>query len=85
MQQACPSQQGWDPSCWHTQVKAAAAAVAPLPFLLTEYNVGCCLGYPQHDTSVGQTEPQYTHLCESYAQTRHAKKLSKKEELAQKR
>ena len=43
--------QGWDPSCWHTQVKAAAAAVAPLPFLLTEYNVGCCLDFSQHDTS----------------------------------
>lgn len=55
MQQACPSQQDWDPSCWNTQVKAAAAAVAPLPFLLTEYNVGCCLGYPQHDTSVRET------------------------------
>lgn len=55
MQQACPSQQDWDPSCWHTQVKAAAAAVAPLPFLLTEYNVGCCLGYPQHDTSVSES------------------------------
>jgi xylan 1,4-beta-xylosidase len=22
-----------------------------LPFLLTEYNVGCCLGYPQHETA----------------------------------
>ena len=51
MQQACPSKQGWDPNCWHTQVKAAAASVAPLPFLLTEYNVGCCLGYPQHETA----------------------------------
>eukprot|EP01052_Picozoa_sp_SAG31_P076272 SAG31_NODE_35539_length_322_cov_0.690583_1_plen_77_part_01 len=48
---ACCAAQGWDPDCWHAQVKAAAAAVAPLPFYLTEYNVGCCLGYPQHDTS----------------------------------
>ena len=51
MQQACPSKQDWDPNCWHKQVKAAASSVAPLPFLLTEYNVGCCLGYAQHETS----------------------------------
>eukprot|EP01047_Picozoa_sp_COSAG01_P015319 COSAG01_NODE_766_length_13741_cov_16.630479_11_plen_71_part_00 len=37
MQQACPSKTGWDPNCWHKQVQEAAASVAPLPFLLTEY------------------------------------------------
>ena len=40
----------WDPDCLTRHVRAARAAVAAYPFYLTEYNVGCCLGYAQHDT-----------------------------------
>ena len=47
----CPSGEAWDPACFAQQVKAARASVpSSLPFYLTEYNVGCCLGFSQHDT-----------------------------------
>jgi xylan 1,4-beta-xylosidase len=46
----CPHGDDWDPDCFFTNVLAARATVAAQKFLLTEYNVGCCLGYPQHDT-----------------------------------
>jgi xylan 1,4-beta-xylosidase len=43
---------GWSPDCFTEHVKAARASLpASTPFYLTEYNVGCCLGYSQHDTS----------------------------------
>ena len=45
----CPSGAAWDPDCFGDQVAAARAAVASDRFYLTEYNVGCCLGYPLHD------------------------------------
>eukprot|EP00937_MAST-01D_sp_MAST-1D-sp2_P005125 g5125.t1 len=50
----CPQtlEAGWTPDCLFDHVKAARAAVpAALPLYLTEYNVGCCLGYAQHDTA----------------------------------
>ena len=46
----CPSGENWDPDCFNTQVAASRASVASDRFYLTEYNVGCCLGYPLHDT-----------------------------------
>ena len=41
----------WDPSGLIDHVKAARASVPDKPFYLTEYNVGCCIGYQGHDTS----------------------------------
>ena len=47
----CPSDHAWNPDCFANNVLAARASIpADVPFWLTEYNVGCCLGYPQHDT-----------------------------------
>ena len=46
------SQKGtWNPRCLTEHVTAVRKTVAEHPFYLTEYNVGCCLGYSQHDTS----------------------------------
>ena len=43
---------GWSPDCFSDHVKAARALLpANTPFYMTEYNVGCCLGYKQHDTA----------------------------------
>eukprot|EP00036_Acanthoecidae_sp_10tr_P004927 CAMPEP_0182928404 /NCGR_PEP_ID=MMETSP0105_2-20130417/15568_1 /TAXON_ID=81532 ORGANISM="Acanthoeca-like sp., Strain 10tr" /NCGR_SAMPLE_ID=MMETSP0105_2 /ASSEMBLY_ACC=CAM_ASM_000205 /LENGTH=645 /DNA_ID=CAMNT_0025066407 /DNA_START=9 /DNA_END=1946 /DNA_ORIENTATION=+ len=47
---ACPRGDNWDPTCFTRDVRAARNSVAGYPFFLTEYNVGCCLGYNQHDT-----------------------------------
>ena len=41
----------WDPDCYMKGVKANRASVANTTYYLTETNVGCCLGYSQHDTS----------------------------------
>ena len=41
----------WNPSGLANHVKAARASVPDTPFYLTEYNVGCCIGYTGHDTS----------------------------------
>ena len=40
----------WDPDGLSKHVKAARASVPDQPFYLTEYNVGCCIGYQGHDT-----------------------------------
>ena len=49
----CPTKADWGPDCLSTHVKAAKqiATAAGIPFYLTEYNVGCCVGYPQHDVA----------------------------------
>ena len=50
----CPKriEDGWSPDCFTEHVKAARSSLPnTTPFYLTEYNVGCCLGYSQHDTS----------------------------------
>ena len=47
---SCPRNEDWDPDCFSRDVLASRASVAAHPFYLTEYNVGCCLGYSQHDT-----------------------------------
>jgi xylan 1,4-beta-xylosidase len=47
----CKRGAGWDPDCLTNNVKEARQSVADYPFFMTEYNVGCCLGYSQHDTS----------------------------------
>ena len=48
----CPKGAEWDPSCFARDVLAARARVPrSVPFYLTEYNVGCCLGYVGHDVS----------------------------------
>ena len=46
----CPKGDDWDPNCFTNQVRNSRQSVADYPFYLTEYNVGCCLGYSQHDT-----------------------------------
>jgi len=46
---SCPKGDEWDPDCFSRQVLASRASVAPVAFYLTEYNVGCCLGYVGHD------------------------------------
>lgn len=46
----CPHGDNWDPDCFANNVLRSRATVADTPFYLTEYNVGCCLGYSQHDT-----------------------------------
>lgn len=48
---SCPTGAAWDPDCFARDVRAARRTVAGVPFLLTEYNVGCCLGYAGHDVS----------------------------------
>jgi xylan 1,4-beta-xylosidase len=40
-----------DPDCFMKGVKASRDTVPNTTFYLTETNVGCCLGYSQHDTS----------------------------------
>ena len=52
----CPGGRGqgknWGPDCFNDNVKKLRASVDPkIPLYITEYNVGCCLGYKQHDTS----------------------------------
>ena len=47
----CPRGDAWDPTCFARQVLAAKDSIAPIPFYLTEYNVGCCLGYSSHDVA----------------------------------
>ena len=60
--QTCPSAMqggaGWDPSCFQNSVTVARtklAALTDVPLFLTEYNVGCCMGYAHaanpHDTA----------------------------------
>jgi len=44
-----PSGSTWDPDCWANGVKASRESVASKPFYITEFNVGCCLGYAEHD------------------------------------
>jgi xylan 1,4-beta-xylosidase len=47
----CPKgEDQWDPDCFTNNVRACRKSAADVPFYLTEYNVGCCLGYHQHDT-----------------------------------
>jgi xylan 1,4-beta-xylosidase len=46
-----PKGEYWNPSGMADHVKAARASVPGKPFYLTEYNVGCCVGYQGHDTS----------------------------------
>ena len=48
---ACPHGKAWDPSCFARQVLERRTLVADHKFYLTEYNVGCCLGYASHDTA----------------------------------
>lgn len=47
----CPTGENWGPDCLPDNVKAAKKIVEATgaDFYLTEYNVGCCIGYPQHD------------------------------------
>lgn len=45
----CPRGEQWDPDCFTRNVLKARASVPNHTFYLTEYNVGCCLGWPQHD------------------------------------
>ena len=48
----CPQHEKWGPDCLTNAVKALRKEVDPkIPLFITEYNVGCCLGYSQHDTS----------------------------------
>lgn len=46
----CPRGNEWDPECFTNNVLASRDSVADYPYYLTEYNVGCCLGWSQHDT-----------------------------------
>jgi len=47
----CPHGNDWDPDCFTNNVlKSRHSVPESTPFYLTEYNVGCCLGYKQHDT-----------------------------------
>ena len=47
---SCPKGSAWDPDCFARDVLRVRRTVPrSLPFLLTEYNVGCCLGYAGHD------------------------------------
>ena len=49
---SCQKGVDWDPECFSNGVLTSRRAVAPTtPFYLTEYNVGCCLGYEGHDVS----------------------------------
>eukprot|EP00947_MAST-08B_sp_MAST-8B-sp1_P006098 g6098.t1 len=47
----CGQGDNWGPDCLPDAVKKAHAftAKAGVPLYLTEYNVGCCIGYKQHD------------------------------------
>ena len=47
----CPKGAAWDPDCFSRDVLKARASVGSVAFYLTEYNVGCCLGYVGHDVS----------------------------------
>lgn len=48
----CAGGDRWDPGCFGQQMRATRAAIpASVPFYLTEYNSGCCIGYFQHDTA----------------------------------
>ena len=49
----CPTGENWGPDCLPDNVKAAKKIVegTGAAFYLTEYNVGCCIGYPQHDVA----------------------------------
>lgn len=47
-----PQGSKWDPDCWNNGVKASRESIpSTIPFYMTEFNVGCCLGYAEHDTS----------------------------------
>ena len=49
---SCPKGADWDPDCFNRDVLRSRAKVpSALPYYLTEYNVGCCLGYVGHDVS----------------------------------
>ena len=60
----CPRGEQWGPDCLPAKVKALRATIdAKIPLLLTEYNVGCCLGYAQHDTSAaGECSFMYRYI-----------------------
>ena len=47
----CPTKASWGPDCLSSHVKAAKKLIedANVPLYLTEYNVGCCIGYQLHD------------------------------------
>ena len=48
----CPTGADWDPDCFSDGVlKSRGTVSASTPFYLTEYNVGCCLGYVGHDVA----------------------------------
>ena len=53
----CPKNQEWGPNCLPDTVRELKKnltnnpASANVPLYLTEYSVGCGVGYPQHDTS----------------------------------
>lgn len=48
----CPQKGNWGPDCLPSKVKELRAKIdTKIPLLITEYNVGCCLNYQQHDTS----------------------------------
>merc|ERR1719440_104461 len=48
----CP-RSSWGPDCLPDHVKALRQNISKrgVPLFLTEYNVGCCIGYNQHDNS----------------------------------
>lgn len=48
----CAQGNGWDPACFANQMhKYRAEIPKAVPLYITEYNVGCCIPYYQHDTS----------------------------------
>merc|ERR1712070_483972 len=49
----CTVGENWGPDCLPDHVRAAKQSIAHtgVPLYLTEYNVGCCIGYDQHDDS----------------------------------
>ena len=48
----CPTGAAWGPDCLPDAVRALRDRLrqSGVPLFITEYNVGCCIGYPQHDT-----------------------------------
>jgi len=50
----CDQHDNWNPDCLPFRVTQTREALYEISketdFYLTEYNVGCCIGYPQHDT-----------------------------------
>ena len=49
---SCPKGPQWDPDCFSNDVLRSRRSIpSTIPFYLTEYNVGCCLGYSGHDYS----------------------------------